>query len=339
MSRFRSSLLNTSFFTDQVFLIPAYQRPYVWGDLQIKKMLRDFWETFDRDPEEIYYLGTVVTAQSGPREEELIDGQQRFTTLWLIALAFERLGISSSFSAFLKADSKVRLRFEIRSEVQEYLQSLSDNPGRNHVFELPADIAKEKSYLSGIANAGEIILKLLPQYFKDKEDSSAELRKFAEYIATRVVFVKNTAPDGTDLQKLFTTLNNSGVQLEQTDILKSRLLEKIQSDKFLFSKIWESCENMDNYFELNVKEAFQPVGDLKPTDFSAYQQELFPLISQADGLPVTTLKMSLADILAAGDEESGNRKGQNPGWSGGRLRIDHYLSPAAAAYTAHIPAQ
>ncbi|WEA00715.1 DUF262 domain-containing protein [Mucilaginibacter sp. SJ] len=299
MSRFKSSLINIAFFQDQQFLIPAYQRPYVWGDLQIKKMLSDFWETFNKNPDEIYYLGTVVTASSG-YEEELIDGQQRFTTLWLIALAFEQLGVKSGLSSFLKVKNKVRLTFEIRSEVQEYLQALIDDPVRTQTFKIPGEILKEKPFLSGIAHAGEIIVKMLPQY--SASGPNDRLRDFAEYISTKVFFVKNTAPAHTDLKKLFTTLNNSGVQLEQTDILKLRLLEKIKVKKLPYSKIWESCENMDNYFEHNVKEAFQLTDGLVPDNFAEYKEDLFLLSSNDNPHAATIRKVSLAEILTAQDE-------------------------------------
>lgn len=304
MSQFKSSLLNIAFFTSQEFSVPAYQRPYVWGETQIKKMLQDIWETFDRNINETYYLGTIVTAQSTvSNEEELIDGQQRFTTLWLIALAFERLKVNSILSSFLRVNEKVRLKFEIRTEVQNYLQKLADNPGMEDAFNIPKELLKDQPYLSGIAQAGEIILKELSQYFKKKEDSNAALIAFAEYIATHVMFVKNTAPQHTDLKKLFTTLNNSGIQLEQADILKSRFLKRITEDKLLYSKIWESCENMDNYFEQNVKECFQRRPGITDLHFAKYSQDYYTLTVTGGEENSATVKFSLSEILDAPDEQ------------------------------------
>jgi uncharacterized protein with ParB-like and HNH nuclease domain len=306
MSRFLSTLVNVAFFGDQRFLIPSYQRPYVWGDPQIKKLLKDFWDAFVRN-DEVYYLGTVVTSKNGD-EEELIDGQQRFTTLWLIALAFERLGVRSALSPFLLVNGQIRLTFEIRTEVQSYLSSLIGNPDGGGLFPVPAELNDEQPYLSGISQAAEIIYKYIPQYFQDEEGKGKSPADFAQFIATRVMFVKNTAPPLSDLKKLFTTLNNSGIQLEQADILKSKLLKRIITEKLTYSKIWESCENMDNYFEQNVKAAFPKSNLLSPGQFAVYKSELFHTAEDGADYTLNDEKVRLADILNKPDEPQKENK-------------------------------
>lgn len=66
----------------------------------------------------------------------------------------------------------------------------------------------------------------------------------------------NIVPKGTDLNKLFTTINNAGLQLEQSDILKSLLLKRLSSDKLHYSKIWECCEQMNASIEWNAGRLF-----------------------------------------------------------------------------------
>lgn len=66
----------------------------------------------------------------------------------------------------------------------------------------------------------------------------------------------NIVPKGTDLNKLFTTINNAGLQLEQSDILKSLLLKRLSSDKLHYSKIWECCEQMNVSLEWNAGRLF-----------------------------------------------------------------------------------
>ena len=78
------------------FVIPSYQRPYVWPDSDVLKLFEDIekaWQAKER----LYFIGTILTAEQNPTENtrilELIDGQQRTTTLVLIALAFRKVGI------------------------------------------------------------------------------------------------------------------------------------------------------------------------------------------------------------------------------------------------------
>ena len=88
--------------------------------------------------------------------------------------------------------------------------------------------------------------------------------------------IKNTTPDNTDLNKLFSTINSAGIQLEQSDIVKANLLKCIDN-KVLYSKIWETCENMNNFFERNARISF-PNSDwkrIKLDDFIAFDDTIF----------------------------------------------------------------
>lgn len=229
------------------YLIPTYQRPYVWQEEQISRLLLDFWSAYKRGGEP-YFIGTIMTSvQNG--KEELIDGQQRFTTLWLIAVAFKAIGIKSSISGFLKAGTALRFDFAIREMLKDYLSLLMED--KNLAFQkYPVEDIENNEYLIHIAKAVTTIQGIINGL---DYDTIYTREGFGNYIYTGVRFVKNTTPDKVDLNKLFTTINNSGVQLEQTDILKANLLRHIKTDKLLYSRIWEACENMEDYFERNVR--------------------------------------------------------------------------------------
>jgi uncharacterized protein with ParB-like and HNH nuclease domain len=76
------------------FIIPVYQRPYVWDDEEIKKLLGDILNTFTyaNSNSSNYFVGNTYVIKSSnkirEKQYELIDGQQRFTSFWLIANAF-----------------------------------------------------------------------------------------------------------------------------------------------------------------------------------------------------------------------------------------------------------
>lgn len=100
------------------FSIPTYQRPYVWGDEQLKKIIDDFYKSYQHDKEVPYYISTLITKDNGEngKQSELIDGQQRFTTLWLMALVISRLTKDSDIDKFLK--KMINLDYPLKLEVK-----------------------------------------------------------------------------------------------------------------------------------------------------------------------------------------------------------------------------
>src|SRR4051794_25742370 len=77
------------------FFVPAYQRGYRWGEVEVGRLLDDIWENRDRT----YYLQPVVVKRYGD-EWELVDGQQRLTTLYLILQYMKREGLQSSGATY-----------------------------------------------------------------------------------------------------------------------------------------------------------------------------------------------------------------------------------------------
>lgn len=69
-------------------------------------------------------------------------------------------------------------------------------------------------------------------------------------------WVNNLVPAAMDLNRLFSSMNTAGIQLEPVDLLKAKLFKKITSEKPLYKAIWLVCENTNNYFERNVKALF-----------------------------------------------------------------------------------
>ncbi len=259
------------------FIIPVYQRPYVWDDEEIKKLLGDILNTFNANFENSnYFVGNtyVIKASNKIRENqyELIDGQQRFTTFWLIANAFQLLDIKTEMIDYLEITypnktKDIRFDFDIRIEVANYLKGLMDNSSY-----LKFSDVSEKEFLKFISKGVETIKHFITSEIK--EDQRAN---FGNYIYKNVRFVFNVAPKNTDLNALFTALGTSGIQLQQSDILKARLLEKVsKNSRIKYSKIWEACEDMSNYFEKNVADVFNiERANIKSENFKFYDTTFF----------------------------------------------------------------
>jgi uncharacterized protein with ParB-like and HNH nuclease domain len=251
--------------------IPSYQRPYVWSADDVLKLLGDIIAAFEaKEPH--YYIGTVLSSQRR-NTYELIDGQQRMTTLMLMVSAFGTVYPEGKLKKLAALKRQSRLTFAIREQVQALLAHWA---GLTEYTVLSGETIQRDEYLQPLYSA----YKALTNRFAALLDSSpGQLADLAYFIQNNVKWVNNIVPAGLDLNRLFTTMNTGGVQLEQSDILKSALLKKMTQDSYRYDAIWQACENMGNYFERNLRKLF-PDADwkrLKYDDLSEYSREKFPL--------------------------------------------------------------
>jgi uncharacterized protein with ParB-like and HNH nuclease domain len=281
------------------FIIPVYQRPYVWDDEEIKKLLGDILNTFNANTHNSnYFVGNtyVIKSSSKIRENqyELIDGQQRFTTFWLIANAFQLLDIKTEMTDYLEITypnktKDIRFDFDIRIEVANYLKGLMDNSSY-----LKFSDVSEKEFLKFIAKGVETIKHFITSEIKEEQRAN-----FGNYIYKNVRFVFNIAPINTDLNALFTALGTSGIQLQQSDILKARLLEKVsKNSRIKYSKIWEVCEDMSNYFEKNVADVFNiERANIRPENFKFYDTTFFSINDNSSNSESKHQSKTISEII------------------------------------------
>lgn len=222
------------------FSIPLYQRLFEWEEAQIKQLLFDLNESFKLNKEKPYYIGMLtVFVESDTKKYSLVDGQQRFTVLTLMALAFRKSG----WRKFLKTDEeKRRLTFFARSEDSQYLENKINiiEEESSSTFE-----EVEKKYVNVKMEKGiDIINNFLESEIKEDERYS-----FIEYIYNNATFFISKLPSSYQLQDLnryFESMNATGKGLENHEILKVELLKKVDVDKKEFyTKIWNAISSMD----------------------------------------------------------------------------------------------
>lgn len=236
------------------FNVPIYQRLYVWGDDQIKTLLTDMANAFDRGDEQFFLGGTLLVDKTanedherGVRRFDLIDGQQRFTTLWLLSTVPVWHEVLGDFSRVrIKEGTIPRLHFSIREQVNDYLASLM--PGGKS---MTAEAIDTRS----MSEAQQLMASFAKNYKRanGKPVDDDYLRALADFVYRKVSLVLTQVPEGMDLNKLFEVINNRGIQLQHHEILKARLLRDIPPEnRPRYGAMWNACADMSGFVERNL---------------------------------------------------------------------------------------
>ncbi|EIU7558997.1 DUF262 domain-containing HNH endonuclease family protein [Providencia rettgeri] len=262
---------------DLGFVIPCYQRPYVWREEEVIKLFDDIRDAYlAKEPH--YFIGSVLSALNSDKSEyELIDGQQRTTTLMLLSLAFKSVGIETQLAHVSIKGENPRLTFEIRESVRNLLGSYA---GLEKITKPGEEDIRKDEYLVHL-EANLTILK--QQVDKLAKQPHFDIYDFAKYIFEQVQWVNNIVPASMDLNRMFSSFNTGGIQLEPVDLLKAKLFKHIITDKDVYSSIWQACEHTDNYFERNLRQIFKNADwqTLEYSDLAKYQAGLFPLVGSS----------------------------------------------------------
>ncbi|GAD63435.1 DUF262 domain-containing protein [Aquipseudomonas alcaligenes] len=236
------------------FNVPIYQRLYVWGDDQIKTLLTDMANAFDRRDTQFFLGGTLLVEKTtaedrdqGMRRFDLIDGQQRFTTLWMLSTVPVWREVMGDFSrVVLKNGTIPRLQFSIREEVNDFLASMM--PGGKAVNSEAIDTRSMRE--------AQQLMASFAQTYKRADGGPVDdeyLKALAGFVYRTVSLVLTQVPEGMDLNKLFEVINNRGIQLQHHEILKARLLHDIPAEnRSRYAALWNACADMSGFVERNL---------------------------------------------------------------------------------------
>lgn len=219
------------------YVIPIYQRNYAWGNAEIAQLIQDIVDCLKDSQKKIYYIGTLIVHEriiNNKSTFEIIDGQQRLTTLTillsLIKMEYEEIDI--------KWYNKLNIAFDSRKKSTDTLQFLFDK----------ASIAEGKAnaaIMQGYADAKKTLAKILLE-----EKDHFNINDFCKYLFGQVTLLRVLVPYDTDLNHYFEIMNNRGEQLEKHEILKARCLKVLdEEDRYAFNLIWEACCNMEKYVQ------------------------------------------------------------------------------------------
>lgn len=238
------------FSNDFVFTIPLYQRPYAWTTEQAGELLDDLITSLGDGNEKIdeinpYFLGSIVLIKGDKPNSEVVDGQQRLTTSTIL-LAVLRLLVSKEHTNKLtkylyqegdwceETSNIYRLTLRER-DAQFFKEYIQDEGGISKLKEL--NTIKLSDSCKNITQNALLFLERL-QYF-----SESQLLRLTQFIINRCFLVVVSTPDIDSAYRIFSVLNNRGMDLSHADILKAEIIGKISPDKQeSYSAKWEDTE-------------------------------------------------------------------------------------------------
>ena len=217
------------------FRIPIYQRLYEWEDEQLLGLLEDMKAYFkNTEGDNLYYLGMMTVSPSKDGIADLVDGQQRFTTLMLLGIAMR-----NKWNNFITTD---RLSFIAREDDQAYLEWIIRNYknfNETTLKDIPVLVNLKMQH------ALKVIEDFLDRLGEDKEDYCNNVyRRLAFFVAELPAGYKESPKK---LNKYFETMNSAGRSLEQHEKIKVDLLKNCPDryPKDFFNDIWNKVERMD----------------------------------------------------------------------------------------------
>ena len=255
------------------YVIPVYQRNFAWGEDQISELVNDVYGSYRKDSKAPYYIGTLVTFTRADSLYEVIDGQQRLTTVYLLlkAMGVEKIQNKLTYSARKVSQSTID---ELGGLTIDKLDKLPDL-GRN------ADVSILKGY------------KFARKAWDAIEISDTERQDFKQYFLEQVRIIHYRVPEDVNLNHYFEVMNSRGEQLEKHEIVKSLLCEclKDKGQMATFSRVWEACSEMEIYIQqvLSGKDDQVFSNDLQRLVIDSFDG--IPQQNEADG------KASITDLM------------------------------------------
>jgi len=343
------------------FSVPDFQREYVWEREHVEKLLEDVLDEFyDEEGRQVqgpeYFLGSIVTCRDEDGIFQLIDGQQRMTTIYLVLCA-ARDAIKEA------SDQPTRVLQAQISDV--YADPRTGDDIERHRLTLQYEdsdgilekVVTAEQAVAALPETTESVRKILSAYRTIREffrvnlqDDPAEIKRFLVAFTTRIKLIRILTPTITNALKVFETINDRGVGLNAMDLLKNLLFMRTSHGDYPKLKDrWKSLiDVLDGCGEKPLRFLRYYIMSHHEIDYhrSVREDEIYDwFVKNADacginddplGFAETLIKCAQAhaNFLASNDSQGNdNRYLRNLALLGGALR-QHYILLLAGR---HLP--
>ena len=238
--------LRRIFCDDYLFEIPDYQRPYAWTTEQTSELLDDLLVSMETDETAQYFLGSIVLIKDGenPRAQ-VVDGQQRLTTLTILFCVLRDLNTNpdrrAELDIYVRAKGKPlegiedQFRLSLRERDRDVYRDNVQSVGKVHGF------VSRDSYLPDSQQRVRENAKHLWDKLEDANE--AERDRLASFLILRCFLVVVSAADQDSAYRIFAVMNDRGLNLSPTDILKAEIIGGIEGEsRAAYTKLWENIE-------------------------------------------------------------------------------------------------
>ncbi len=229
--------------------IPPYQRPYAWRREETGTLFDDLYDFYKNEKQdENYFLGSIVLIKDDDKAyAEVIDGQQRLTTLTILIAA-----ITSKFTEDTKKDFleyilepgrpsqglKPRPRLHLRQKDALFFENYIQNLQFKQLEELKSETLPNEAQ-KHIKENSKVILDKISEKFKDEE----ALLKFGQFLVQRCYIVAVSTPSQASAFRVFSVMNSRGLDLLPIDLIKADIIGKISEDeRATYTDKWEALE-------------------------------------------------------------------------------------------------
>ncbi|NHC31938.1 GmrSD restriction endonuclease domain-containing protein [Dermacoccus nishinomiyaensis] len=242
--------LGKIFSDDFEFEIPEYQRPYAWTTEETLQLLSDLEGALNReDDDEPYFLGSIVLVKAPSQaRSEVIDGQQRLTTLTILLAVLRDLVDDARLAADIHKlieepevvwdDRPAQARLTLRPRDKEFFKTFVQTPGATaQLAGMSGNKAETDSQraVRDNANALREALTVWPQ---------VELQRLFKLMAKRTILVTVSTPDLNSAYRIFSVMNARGLPLAPADIFKAKVVGDIgeEEKRKKYADLWERLE-------------------------------------------------------------------------------------------------
>lgn len=229
--------------SDTQFIIPVYQRNYDWSHAQCKQLLDDILEIGTNSKMAAHFIGSIVYVHddvysaSGIRELTIIDGQQRLTTLTLIYLVIYDLAGTLGKEALVNRINETYLINKFAADEEKLKLRPTENNDRALKYLLRSDKQEEFSDFSRLIDNFN--------YFKSRileENYETVLAGISKLMFVEISLDR----DKDDPQRIFESLNSTGLELSQADLIRNYILMGLdrKSQNKIYENYWEHIEQL-----------------------------------------------------------------------------------------------
>ena len=256
-----------------IYEIPIYQRNYAWGYDEIATLIQDVYDKFKMNQDATYFIGTLVSYKKAENVYEIIDGQQRLTTIRIILGFLYSLNNENEILQPILQPLNSRLTFRAREKSDEALKNIPSNT-KEHKLKRNSITSIDDGYKFAKAKFEELKEKHFDGY------AVSDFVDFVKFFLNKVHIIHYQVPADIDLNHYFEIMNSRGEQLEKHEIVKAMIIAIFSENsayRQIVNKIWNACSQMKWYVQnvLNVYKINEVDNDADSKKKSSFAIKIF----------------------------------------------------------------